>query len=475
MQGDSASFFWYDLETSGTVSRWDRIVQFAGIRTDHELNETGESYSAYIHLPDDVLPNPDSVLVTGITPQLTHAEGIGEWQAMTRINELFSAPQTCVVGYNSLRFDDEFMRYGLYRMLIDPYAREWQNGNSRWDIIDLVRATGALRRDGITWPVDEEGLPVYRLEALTRANGLEHGHAHDATSDVRATISLARLIKTQQPKLFDYYFRSRFKKQVKALLEPYGSRLCVHVSGMYPRARFGVAPIMSLCRHPTNSNSVIVADLGQDIESLVQWPEQRIREELFKAGNAERPPLKEIRINRCPFVAGIEVLNRENWSRLALDRGEIEERQRRLMKPGIAQKIRQVFSQRKQSPAEDVEGALYEAFLKDEDRARCQSLQRALGEGSWLELDYTDKRLRTLAMRLKARGFTERLSASERADWNEFVSRKLRADDAPWFGLARFQNRVEDLLIEAREAGRDLTVLHQLADHGRLMAETYPE
>jgi len=475
VRGDSASFYWYDLETSGTVPRWDRIVQFAGIRTDHELNEIGDSYSTYIRLPDDVLPNPDSVLVTGITPQLTHAEGIGEWQAITRINELFSAPQTCVVGYNSLRFDDEFMRYGLYRMLLDPYAREWQNGNSRWDIIDLVRATGALRREGINWPVDEEGLPVYRLEALTRANDLEHGHAHDAMSDVRATVDLARLIKTQQPKLFDYYFKNRFKKQVKALLEPYGTRLCVHVSGMYSRARFGVAPIMSLCRHPSNSNSVIVADLSEDIESLVQWPEQRIREELFKAGNTERPPLKEIRINRCPFVAGLEVLTEENWSRLALDRREIEERQRRLRKPGIAQKIMQVFSGRKQPPAEDVEGALYEAFLRDEDRARCQSLQKALAEGPWLELDYADKRLRTLAVRLKARGFNQQLSEPERADWREFVRQKLRADDPPWLSLAQFQARVEELTNEAREAEQDLSVLNHLAEHGRSMAETYPE
>ena len=473
MQSDSASFYWYDLETSGTTSRWDRIVQFAGVRTDHELNEIGDSYSTYVRLPDDVLPNPDSVLVTGITPQLTHAQGIGEWQAITRINELFSAPQTCVVGYNSLRFDDEFMRYGFYRMLLDPYAREWQNGNSRWDIIDLVRATGALRRDGISWPVDEEGLPVYRLEALTKANGLEHGRAHDAMSDVRATLDLARLIKTQQPKLFDYYFKNRFKKQIKALLEPFGTRICVHVSGMYPRARFGVAPIVSLCRHPKNSNSIIVADLSQDIESLVQWPEQRIREELFKIGSTERPPLKEIRINRCPFVAGLEVLTEENWSRLALNRREIEERQRRLRKPGIAQKVMRVFSENNQSPAEDVEGALYEGFLTEEDRVRCQSLQKALADGSWLELDYADKRLRTLAVRLKARGFEAQLSESERADWHEFVCRKLHGDDSPWLNLAQFQAKIEELKLTA--TGQDLSVLDHLAEHGRTMAETYSE
>ena len=105
-----------------------------------------------------------------------------ETQALLEINRIFSTPGTCVVGYNSLRFDDEFMRYGLYRNLIDPYAREWQNNNSRWDIIDLVRATGALRRDGIKWPTTDEGHPVYNLEKMTAANDLEHGSAHDALS-----------------------------------------------------------------------------------------------------------------------------------------------------------------------------------------------------------------------------------------------------------------------------------------------------
>ena len=178
------SFYWYDLETSGTNPKWDRIVQFAGLRTDADLNPLNEGYCTYVQLADDVLPNPQASLVTSITPQLTHKEGISETQALLNINRLFCVPNTCVAGYNSLRFDDEFMRYGLYRNLLDPYAREWQQGNSRWDLIDLVRATGALRRDGIQWPRDDQGLPVYKLEALTQANGIAHGNAHDALSDV---------------------------------------------------------------------------------------------------------------------------------------------------------------------------------------------------------------------------------------------------------------------------------------------------
>ncbi len=473
------SFYWYDLETTGIDARWDRIVQFAGLRTDADLKEVGEEYCTYVQLADDVLPNPDAAMVTGITPDICQSRGITEWQALRHIYQSFSVPGTCVVGYNSLRFDDEFMRYGFYRGLMDPYAREWQHGNSRWDIIDLVRATGALRRDGIRWPTDEEGLPVYRLERLTEENDLEHGQAHDAMSDVRATLALARLIRARQPKLFDYYLNSRSKKQVRALLEPFGSRLCVHVSGMYPRSQFGTAPVMSLCRHPQNSNAIVVADLSRDVESLIQWPEDRIREALFKADNPERPPLKEIRINRCPFVAGIEVLSGENWSRLGFDRKVIQERQRRLSKPGIAQKLMRVYSRPRFDAAPDVEAALYDGFLDEADKARCRSLQTALAEGQWLDLDYADSRLDTLASRLKARSFPELMSSDERADWHSFVNEKLSASDAPWLTLQPFEQRLDKLETDMAEAtgstdaARAQKILHGLRDHASRLREAY--
>ena len=297
------SFYWYDLETTGVDPKWDRIVQFAGFRTDATLQPIGEPYCTYVTLPEDVLPNPDASLVTRITPKLLAEKGIKECSALKAINAIFSQPGTCVAGFNSLRFDDEFMRYGLYRNLLDPYSREWKNGNSRWDLIDLVRATGALRRDGISWPVDDDGLPVYKLEAMTAANGISHGNAHDALSDVEATVGLARLIRTQQPKLFDYYFSLRHKKSVRALLEPYGARLCVHVSAMYPRQRYGTAAVLSVARHPTNANSIIVVDLAEDIEPLLNLSADELRSRLFTPG-AQRDQDKSLPL--CRSHRGIE-------------------------------------------------------------------------------------------------------------------------------------------------------------------------
>ena len=459
------TFYWYDLETSGREPRWDRIVQFAGLRTGPDLQEVGDEFSTYIHLPDDVLPDVDATLVTGITPQLAQREGISEWRALGRINQLFSEPGTCVVGYNNLRFDDEFIRHGLYRNLMDPYAREWQNGNSRWDIIDLVRAAGALRPEGIEWPVDGDGLPVYSLEALAAANGLDQRHPHDARADVRATLALARLIKDRQPKLFAYHFGHRFKRQVLGLLEPYGARLCVHVSGMYPRHRRGCAPIMSICRHPQNSNSIIVADLAEEVEMLIDWPEEQLREALFTRDVPLRPPLKEIRINKCPFVAKANVVSAKSAERLQFDHALAERRMQCLREAGIAGKIRRVFARGPVAPVPDVDAALYDGFLREEDRHLCARFNAKLAAGQWVHLDYRDERLQPLAARLKARAFSDWQDSTEREQWHAWVRAKLGADDVPWRTLRRYEQEVAALFGTAEGRQRDL--LLALRAHGR--------
>lgn len=474
------TFYWYDLETSGTDPRWDRIVQFAGFRTDLDLNSIGDEYSTYVRLPDDVLPDPQATLITGITPERTQREGTSEFEALDRIHALFARPGTCVAGFNSLRFDDEFIRFGLYRMLMDPYQREWRNDNSRWDIIDLVRATGALRRDGINWPTNEEGLPSYRLEEMTRANDLDHGQAHDALSDVRATVALARLVKSAQPRLFEYYLGHRYKKQIKALLEPFGARLCLHVSGMYPRERYCSAPVISICRHPTNSNSIVVADLSQNVEPLLELTPEDIRARLFAPGGTDRPPLKEIRINRCPFVAGLEVLTDENWSRIGFDRRAIEERHRRLRRPGIAQKIMRVYADRGMGDAVDPDAALYDAFLQDADRSRCETFHRTVKEGGWVDLDYADQRLHVLSKRLKARSFPERMSPEESAEWRRFVRDKLTAAEAPWRTLESYFRALDgadpgsaDEVPNEASQRRAATLIDALRRHGRDLEQRY--
>ncbi len=447
------SFYWYDLETSGTEPRWDRILQFAGLRTGPDLEPMGDEFVTYVQLPDDVLPDPEAALVTGITPQRTRQEGLTEWRALAKINALFSVPGTCVAGYNNLRFDDEFIRHGLYRNLMDPYAREWQGGNSRWDLMDLVRAAGALRPEGIEWPRDDNGLPVYSLSALTDANGLAHGQPHDAMSDVFATVALARLLKDRQPKLFDYFLTLRFKRRAGDLLLPLGGEALAHVSGKYPRHRYGFAPVVSVGRHPTNGNSVIVADLGEDIEALIDWDADQIREALFGADVALRPPLKEIRLNKCPFIAPLSVVRPADAERLGYDAGLVVERHERLRRAGVERKIEDVYRQEQSVAAADVEAALYDGFLGDDDRNRCLSFNQALAEGRWLDLDYDDPRLPELAKRVKARSFSERLTDAERREWRGWVAAKIHAHEARWRTVGQLEARLDEL--QGQGADRD--------------------
>ena len=464
-----SSIFWYDLETSGINPRWDRVIQFAGLRTDLSLEETGEELCTYVRLPADVLPNPMAALVTGITPQQTQAQGIDEWEAFRKILKLFSKPGTCVAGYNSLRFDDEFVRHGLYRLLMDPYAREWQNGNSRWDMIDLVRAAYALRPEGIEWP-EENGVPVFKLESLAAANGIKHESAHDAMSDVRATVGLAKVIREKQPLLYAYYYKMRAKKEVRALLEPIGKNLCVHVTGMYPRSQSALAPVVSVARHPQNNNSFIVVDLSKDIRPLLEWDAEKLQENLFSKNPEERPPLKELRINRCPFISGANVLRKQDQARLNLQMGKIEERKRALTAANISRKIAQVYSGPRPEPAPDVDAALYDGFINDNDKARCEDFQQSLLNGVWPEnMHFDDGRLSELSFRLKARCFPHLLTETEQGRWMEFVSNKLSAKSAPWLSLPQARIELDEQLAQASSgAGGDAraaTTLAALDEH----------
>lgn len=454
MPNGPESFYWYDLETSGTSPATDRIVQFAGQRTDADLNPVGPPFATDVKLPPDIVPSPESCLVTRITPQRTLAEGIDEWEAMTELQAIFSVGQTCVAGYNNLRFDDEFLRHALYRNLFDPYAREWRDGNSRWDLIDVARATGGLRPEGLEWP-SSDGVPTFGLQALAQANGLEHGTPHDAMSDVRATIALARLLRDRQPRLFAYGLTLRSKHAVRRLLVPFGKELCVHVSRRIPNARYCTAPVVSVAQHPTMDNGIIVADLGRDVAPLVERSAEELRETLFAEDVEERPPLKQVRLNRCPFLAPINVLRPEDGRRLDIDIALVEERRNTLFAtPGLHEKVARVYLRddddgdtKGADATPDVEERLYDGFTPDRDRNACEKLQRELrAHAPWPDVRFTDARLTELAWRLRARVRPTDLSTAEHADWQRFVAARLTAEHPRRLTVTAYRQEVAERL-----------------------------
>lgn len=433
------TFLWHDYETFGADPRRDRPCQFAAIRTDSEFNEVGEPQMFYCQPADDYLPHPQALLVTGITPQEAYRKGLPEAEFAQRIQELMTQSNTCVLGYNSIRFDDEVSRHLFYRNFFDPYAREWQNGNSRWDLIDLVRATYALRPEGINWPMKEEGVPSFRLEDLTSANGINHGEAaHDALADVRATIALARLLREKQPRLFDHLLQLRSKHQVSPLLQLNAPKPLLHISSRYPANRGCAAIVLPLAKHPSNPNGVIVYDLSANPEVLLSLTVEQIQQRVFSKGadleaqGLERIPLKVVHINRCPVLLPAKAMEPHLAERLGLDLQKNEAHWQQLLgATGLAEKLQQVFAQPDAGmPAsQDPDLMLYSgAFFSNRDKAKFEQIRSAhpeeMGE---LALSFEDPRIEEMLFRYRARNWPETLTSSERERWDEFRWQKINS------------------------------------------------
>ena len=465
----TSTIFWYDYETTGINPRNDRALQMAGIRTDAELNEVAAPVNIYCQPSDDILPHPAACVITGITPSRLAEQGLCEADFMTRVHAELAAPGTCGAGYNTLRFDDEVTRYSLYRNFFDPYAREWQSGNSRWDLIDVVRAAYALRPDGIIWP-EEDGRVTLKLERLTAANGIDHGQAHDALSDVRATIALARLIREKQPKLYDYLFQLRSKQKVQeqiTLMQP-----LVHISGRFSAARHYVGVVLPLAWHPQNRNALIVCDLHQDHLPLLAEDPQTLRRRLYtrrdELAEGELPvPLKLLHINRCPVVAPLKVLRSEDQQRLELDMGVFEERTRQLVEGQAIwrEKLKAIYAPDEFGANDDPEQQLYDGFIGDRDRRLCEQVRSAepeeLANNAW---PFDDARLPELLFRYRARNFAETLSVEEQQRWHQFCQNRLT--DAQWGApntLQSFARSLAELSIKA--TAEQLNVLAQWQDH----------
>src|SRR5574344_884511 len=255
------TFFFYDLETSGLSARSDRVMQFAGQRTGMDLKPIGEPVNVLVKLNDDTLPSPDAIMVTGITPQQTVQDGHTEAEFAKILAEQIFTPDTIAVGFNNIRFDDEFVRHLFWRNFYDPYEWTWKDGRSRWDLLDVVRMTRALRPEGINWPV-VDGKPVNKLELIASANDMVHTKAHDALSDVEALIQVTGLIKAKQPQLYEYLLSMRDKAKVQKLVNLDDKKPFVYSSGRYS-AEFDRTTVAFPLTSGRNKN-VVVYDLRHD-------------------------------------------------------------------------------------------------------------------------------------------------------------------------------------------------------------------
>ncbi len=471
------TILWHDYETWGVSPKYDKPSQFAGIRTDLELNIIGEPEMFYCQPSVDYLPHPEACLVTGITPQKAQAEGLTEAEFAARIQALFSQPNTCVAGYNNIRFDDEVSRYLFYRNFYDPYAREWQNGNSRWDIIDMVRACYALRPEGIEWPTierDGEQVVSFRLELLTQANGIAHEAAHDAMSDVYATIAMAKLIKEKQPKLYEFIFNLRNKKQVAELLNVADMTPMVHTSSKISSAHGCTSWFAPISYHPVNKNAVICVDLAHDISPLLELSADEIKTRLYTRYDDlapdEKPiPVKLIHTNKCPVIAPAKTLLPENAERLAIPREKcLENLQRLKQHTELRDKLSDVFAAESfDNEQVDAEHALYGGnFFSHSDKAQMDILHGLAPEQlASHPFQFQDERLTTLLFRFRARNYPHTLTNDEQQKWQQYCQNKLLYGGKGILSADEFMIKIENLAHEHEEDKGKMSVLKALYDY----------
>jgi len=476
------TFLFYDLETFGQDPRRTRIAQFAAVRTDAQLQVVEEPVSFFVRPADDLLPSPIATLITGITPQHALTEGLGEAEAFARINELMARPQTCTLGYNTLRFDDEFVRHGLFRNFFDPYEREWRGGNSRWDLLDMLRLVHALRPEGIHWPRREDGATSFKLEHLALPNGVRQGDAHEALSDVHATIGMARAFRQAQPRMWDYALKLRDKRFTASLLDVVAMQPALHISMRYPASRLCAAPVLPLATHPHIGNRVIVFDLDGDPQMLLDLSVEEIAQRLYTRAadlpeGQQRIPLKEVHLNKVPALVAWNHLRAPDFERLGIDPVATESRaaQLRAHGPALAEKVRRVFA--RERPAEgppDPDGALYDGFLAEGDRAQLARVRACPPEAlAQMAGSFRDPRLPELLFRYRARNHPQTLDAGERARWDGY--RRQRLLDSPGLGeqtLPDYFAQVLALRTEHHDNPAALALLDALDQWGQNLQQS---
>lgn len=517
------TFFWYDLETFGLDPRHDRIAQFAGVRTDANLSVIEDPVVLWCTLSDDYLPDPLSCMVTGITPQEVMAKGVCESEFIGRINEMLGKPGTCALGYNTLRFDDEFIRNTLFRNFLDPYKREYEKGNSRWDLIDLVRAAHDLRPNGIEWPVKaESGKPSFKLTDLTEANGIAHEGAHDALSDVWATLELARLIKWRQPKLFSYYLNLRSKQTVKSMLQVPMGEPVVLTAAPFTRQEGCTTVVLPITASARNPNSVIVFDLMQDPSILINASRsfgeleiirsredsmrlliqeiggaldahevseqllERARGQLEEAADAlgtlprlitandqllRVRGLQKVALNRAPFLSPLSVLTEEVATRLGIDLRRCEEhREQLLAQPMLAVNIRKAFDEDEFPPVDDVDHSLYAGpFFSEADAALFEQIRSSDSATLWkTRFEFEDARAHEMLWRYLCRNWPSSMDEQQARRWKSFCAQRLiQPPSDTLVTLQFFARKITERMNSKETTPKEKEVLANLGAYGR--------
>ncbi len=460
----SSTFLFYDLETFGLNTRYDRIAQVAAVRTDMDLNIVAPPILLYAKLSPDYLPVPQSCIVTHITPQAVNEKGIPEADVIRILRSEMMKSNTITLGYNTVAFDDECVRTALYRNLYDPYEREYRNGCSRWDIINLVRATRDLRPEGLIFTKrNEKGCVSFKLTDLTDENNINQEGAHDALVDVYATINLAKLIKRKQPKLFQWALSHRGKESVREVIDVTGKVPFLSTSEKFTTERGCTRPLLPL--YYGSKNDLYCFDLTYPLPRAVTL------------NNYKESGIYRLSVQRCPFVAPLSTLSKEAEERLGFTKEEVLKKADEAMKSGIFNNPDDFLTQHDDTvPESDPDTSIYSSFLSRDDRAALEKIQslspraKLLGER---QTPFDDSKYHKLVWRHVARNWPESLDEREREKWRNFCSQRLLSPpvkDAQ--GIDDYLYTCNELLNSLNTDGEDKKVLLSLIEYGEHLRDT---
>jgi len=510
MTQEEGRLVFYDTESSGVDRDYDQIYQLAAIETDLDLNPIQGSEANLICRPRrDIVPSPEAFLVHKLDIDALISNGMSEYELAKRVRNLFrAAPATGIMGYNNFAYDDEMIRRLLFRNGLPPYEHEFKDGNYRADIYGLVRMAYAFRPEILSWPTGQDGEVSLKLEDLSNANGFSHENAHEALSDVRATIQVAKAVKENNPRLWQYFLSMTNKEHALTMLRK--QEPLMYVSSFINRRFRHSTMVCPLIAHPTNSNAMICVDLRYDPTDLLSMSEDELRRYLFTPQhkleeNAPHVPLINIAANKQPIIVPTnQILTPDLASQVALDVDRCVQHQRDILSdPGFRARAQKAFETT--LPVQPDAGAtIYSGgFLSRGDQA-LQARQHVVDqESASSDLPYLVTRSafeNTASMSDSARQFqltfrtrwnsfgtdvlqmalrkndgpANALSPNELHCYSQYLSQRLHAPETFGNGLSLEDayQALDRLSMERPLTGEEVDILEKLKDHYETLERT---
>ncbi len=441
-------FLFYDIETSGLRDRFDVPLQAAFVKTDAE-NRIQREVTLRRRLPAHIVPSPEALLVTGITPTMLENQPLSHIEMMGEIIQLMSDSKPCmVVGYNNFRFDDEVIRQSFFQTLLPPYAGS-MTGHGRADLLIMLRAVSMLEPDAVVVPRSPDGKPVLKLGEVCRANGigLSEDAAHDALADVLATRALFRLLLDRAPTTVSTMLANATKRGPSSLMAGDEPVILGGISRLVP-----VAPFIG---SPTNPNARTVIDLSEDPAGLLDLKAP----ELLALIRSGRSPIRSVKVNAQPMMFGWDQAVHALTEPLPLS--VYSARARALWDhPTFTRQLALALEGRyaDRDPSPWVDEQLYSGgFVSNGDAAACERWHHLPWDmrASFAAQHIQDPRLRSLAIRQVFLHAPETLSPDARRRGQDWLRHRLTTtDEVPWMTILKALARCDELAATVEPTSR---------------------